>query len=81
MWHQDCQKILYFSYVTVFIVFSVRCLYPIKINAEWAEQLSKHTLSAQNVDIPDAGPASAAAEAAATAATIKPAYPGNDLSY
>lgn len=62
---------------------SVRCVYPIKtkIYAEWAEQLSKHLLSAQNVDIPDAGPASAATEAAATAAAIKPAYPGNDLSY
>jgi len=69
--------------VTVFIVFSFRYVYPHKneINAEWAEQLGKHTLSAQNVDIPDAGSASAAAEAATTAAAIKPAYPGNDLSY
>jgi len=52
-----------------------------KINAEWAEQLGKHMLSTQNVDIPDAGSASAATETAATAAAIKPAYPGNDLGY
>lgn len=40
-----------------------------------------HHTQYQNVDIPDAGSASAATETAATAAAIKPAYPGNDLGY
>jgi hypothetical protein len=40
-----------------------------------------HHTQYQNVDIPDAGSASAATETAATAAAFKPAYTGNDLSY
>ena len=73
---------LYLFFGTVFILLVlVLGLCPIKTRfyAEWAEQLSKLLLSAQNVDIPDAGPAPAATETAA--APIKPAYPGNAFSY